>query len=240
MRTCLAAGLAGLLLTAPFAGAATFNGDDLATTPGISLPNGNGTNTGTSVQFSGTPTNQVMIDIDLDAFGIGLGGITSGTISFLTTRITSDSDFFFGLFDGTDFDNTGFWDGNRIGRYSGAGTSNGSTFVEGSFDAMTLLASEQSIGEQVLVSITFDLTAGTVSHDVDGTLFNRAIFPEIDLDGPLSFLIGKGTGSETLQIDSLSVPGSTTDVPLPMSALLLASALGILGAARSRQARTAG
>ncbi|WP_299733484.1 VPLPA-CTERM sorting domain-containing protein [uncultured Tateyamaria sp.] len=214
--------------------AAPINGSDLAANPNIALPNGSASTVGTSIQFSGPPTNQVIVDASLSAFGF----TSSGSITVDTTRVSGDSDFWIGLFDGTNFDSYGFWDGGRIGNYSSAHTSDGVTFAEvGAFAGATNIASSTAIGEQGIMTFSFDLIAGTTSLDVNGTTVSRNVLPGFNSAAPLRLLIGKGSTGETLQINSIDfVSTNPPAVPLPAGLPLLLTGIFAFGVMRRKMA----
>lgn len=223
---------------ASMAVSAPINGVDLAADPNISLPNGSDGTVGTSIQFAGSPTNKIIVDADIAAMGFGVSGTTAGSFVINTTRVTDDSDFWIGLYDGSNFDATGFWDGNRIGNYSTAGTSDGQTFSDGNFNGATNLSSVVGIGDMAVITYTFDLIAGTSSLDVNGQSVARNLFGSLNTAASLSFLIGKGSAGETLQIDSIDFGGNGGNnvIPLPAGLPLLATALVFFGFVRRKAA----
>lgn len=218
-------------LFAGVAQAAPINGSDFAANPNIALPNGSAGTVGTSIQFSGPPTNQIIVDATLSAFGVG----SIGSITVDTTRITGDSDFWFGIFDGTNFDSFGFWDGDRIGDYSTALTSDGTTFSEtGGFAGATNLPAEVLVGQQGIATYAFDLIAGTISLDVNGTTVSRSLDVAFNTAAPLRFLIGKGSSGETLQINSIDFGNNPPAVPLPAGLPMLLTGILAFGVMRRK------
>lgn len=229
--------LAATLLTAASltaqAGVMTINGADLGSTPGITLPSGPGTVAGTSLQFTTTrPGESVALRIDLAALGFGGSGASSGSVAITNTRLGSDSDLWYGLWDGTDFLAFTSFDGDRSMNQSACGaTSNGSTFTF-CLGADSPFAIVQNIGDPATAFYDFDLTAGSLDFSLNGVNHSGSI-PLGFGAGGLEFLLGFGTGSEDHQIDLVEISGLAMDVPEPTSLALLS--LGLIGSLRARR-----
>ena len=99
-------------------------------------------------------------------------------------------------------------------------------------------ASVVGIGDMAVITYTFDLIAGTSSLDVNGQSVARNLFGSLNTAASLSFLIGKGSAGETLQIDSIDFGGNGGNnvIPLPAGLPLLATALVFFGFVRRKAA----
>lgn len=215
------------------ANAVIIDGADLAADPRVGLPTGDSGTVGTSVQFAGGAGNRVLIDVDLSAFGFGTGPgqSTSGSVAVTTTRITADSDFWFGLWDGSNFTSVNFWDGDRVNGV-GYGSSDGTSHSSPSGGTTSPLSVVQAIGDTVTSVISFDLIGDAISLVVNGTSVSGGL-GSLNTAANLSFLVGKGSVGETHQIDTIEIRGGTDggggSVPIPATLALVGLGLAAFG-----------
>lgn len=220
------------------ANAVVINGADLISDARVSLPTGHSGTVGTSLQFAGGAANRVLVNLDLSAFGIGtgVGQSATGSVGIDTTRITSDSDFWFGLWDGSAFTSVNFWDGDRINGV-GYGTATATTHSGPSGGSTPPVIPVQAIGASITSLIAFDLAGDSISLTVGGASLTGSL-GSLNVNADLSFLIGKGSVGETHQIDAVEIiGGDRVQVPEPSVLALLGIALAGFGFQRRRRVR---
>ncbi|WP_218312467.1 hypothetical protein [Alteromonas antoniana] len=227
-----------LLFTLSTANATLITGADLLTNANVSLPGASTSLNGSALQFSGGTTYSTLFTLNLSNYGFGLGAeeSTSGSIELVNTRITSDSDIWFGLWDGTNLETFTSWDGNRSSEYTnGSYTTGAASFVLGTGGTTLTYGATQAIGSQLNLMLSFDLMAKSMDHTISSLGFSRSstLTPAFNTSGSLYFLVGKGSDGEVVQIDSLTVNGGSIvtdpiDASAPPAVLILGAGLLLL------------
>lgn len=224
------------LLPLASAQAVIIDGADLLTDSTVTLPNGSAGVVGSSLQFSAAVTGAVLVDIDLSAYGIGTsaGQNTSGSVSVTNTRLTSDSDLWFGLWDGSSFAAISSWDGDRSATQTSS-VSNGITFNEVGGGTTISFSTTQAIGEAMTATYSFDLLTGVIDLAVGGILNSTTLPGGFNTASSLSFLVGMGTTNERHQIDQIEISGAIAQVPEPATLALMGLGLAGVGFQRSKK-----
>jgi hypothetical protein len=232
--------LTGLLVFASWGDAAAsvvlldLSGAELPSAPNVLLPVGSGDVSGTSLT---APTNRadysVFVSIDLGALGFGPGGYSAGSVAVTNTRLEgasfdpTDSDLWFGLWDGAAFLAYTSFDGYQSADQSACGaSSDGTTFLHCGAGAQPFVA-DQGFGQSATATYRFDLVQGWIAFVLNGVSYGGTLPEGFRLDA-LGFLIGLGNAYETHRIDRVEV----TAVPLPSSLGLVG--VGLLLAMRYR------
>ncbi|MEM9840335.1 MAG: hypothetical protein AAF830_14425 [Pseudomonadota bacterium] len=197
---------------------------------------------GMSASFDGMTgmAQKSLVRMDLSAlgYGTGMGESATGMITTNVTRTMGDSDYYFGIWDGTNVGLVAYFDGERVFNFTSAQPASGTGITNLVFSGATTNGTQtQGIGEAADAVVTFDLNALTLTLDAAGTSTSSDMTGLV-FGSTLEFVIFMDTLNEMPLINSVTFDAaSTTPVPLPAAALLFP--LGATLVARRRAKRPA-
>lgn len=241
--TCIVAFLA-TCATESFGGTLTYSGTDLYTDPSVSFPNGIPTLIASSILLASNSPNNFpkLIVVPVAAAGT----LTTGAVISITVNMTrrdcvapcsgdeSDSDPQLVVGDGTTLLGAGLDESGLVAaeRFTDAGTYG----INRTFTAVDGPGTAPADGDPFTVLLTYTLGSAStlISASAFGVTVSNASLGVLDPTKALYFsLIRDNDAGERYQIDSLSI--TTPVVPIPATAWLFGSALGILGIAHRRR-----
>ncbi|MCB9232072.1 MAG: T9SS type A sorting domain-containing protein [Bacteroidia bacterium] len=188
------------------------HGADLGNYPGVTFPTTQPTTVGTSQFWGNTSSDQILMFIPIVPSGTYASNATLSTnIRLYMKRITSDNDPIMGFTDGNGTNFCGFLANDGMNHFKVDGTLSGGTTFTLTYTSLTSCNGScgTNINDTYVVDLTLNISNQAVTT-LDSTFQGSSIqgtsstyTQTLDPSTGLRFMLGKQTGSENYQVDSV-------------------------------------